>query len=427
MSKNFKLIISEKIQKINIDSGLLILIKIILSGMGFAYFFNFILMGKIFNFGYPKGTFFFKSEARFSDFTDVLTVYSTYFPGRAIAEICYFPFMYLFISPLKMIHEFLFSNYYLVNLTFILVFFYSFFHLSYFSFGKNLKNRIILSALLLISYPVIFALDRGNFEVIVFLGVVLFFIFYIKKNFLLSCFFLSMSISMKLIPAIFLYMFLSKKHLKYFLLTLIFVLSLTILGILYQPESPFNVIERLLENLKLFNFNYAYKIHGLYFSHSFWGFLTLIFKIHLHRYQVSFDVIERIYLMGVLILAGWGLYLLTLIRKTYERFEEQNFQKSNIAKIQLSSLVLVILMCLIPQVSSAYRLIYFTIPLILIFSDKDLLKNKFILVCLAVLFIPKHYLFLPNKLYGGILLDPIIMFLILNKIRSQILNLYGLG
>ena len=102
---------------------------------------------------------------------------------------------------------------------------------------KNLNNNFYV--LVPISFAFIYAVDRGNIDMIIFPITLIFLYYFFNQRFLISSIFLALAISLKIFPALLLFLFFQKKLFKYALVTIswctgIFFLSIFLLNIKLQ-------------------------------------------------------------------------------------------------------------------------------------------------------------------------------------------------
>ena len=154
---------------------------------------------------YPNNTFLFRPRARFSDFFDVIRDAHTLTPYLEYKSAQY---------PLLVIIGYLFSLIPMVPYPIYLVIIctvFLFFSLANLSVGHPLASATHIFIITFLTYPFLFAIDRGNFESLLFILLLAFAALYSKKQYLASAIVLSFAISLKVYPAILLILFIPDK------------------------------------------------------------------------------------------------------------------------------------------------------------------------------------------------------------------------
>ena len=156
-------------------------------------------MAKVFGYDYyPYNTFLFWPADRFNDFFNHFyraEHLNPYRPPNIFTV--YFPFTYILVYLLTFLPA---------KVAFVLLFgificsfaYYVFRNLPASDYRGRISGVIIFTFL---SYPILFTVDRGNLEILVFLFLVLFLNYYQKGDNVKSVIFLSLAIAMKLYPA----------------------------------------------------------------------------------------------------------------------------------------------------------------------------------------------------------------------------------
>lgn len=377
---------------------------IVIAGLVIAFVvgtINFVLGKPIF----PFGNFLFTIDT-FSDFFVVLKIASlkSEIFHNAIYGANYLPFMYLFMQPFSSINwpiSFIGSM-----LGFII---FTFFYVKA-NFSKQ-SVGIFVASIILISYPFLYAYDRANVEIFLFIFLALFMLFYHKKWFILSSIMLAVAISMKLYPAVLIVLFIHKKQLKPLLFTMLFTVIFTSIGYIYTGAN----FAGILENLQYYNVHVQLFPLGLTFSHSLFNLIRVPLLLftdvpHLEQYIQWIASIEPIYVVAVLSLFMFiSLYLIFVNKKLWKCI-----------------LILFLVMISFPFVSQDYTLIHLTIPLLILFNEKYEANHKIYIILLAVLFMPINWLMwaypniYPNiadvwcyAISLGIVLRPIIILILL--------------
>jgi len=342
-------------------------------------------LGVIFYYIFLNNPFLFIPQDRFNDFFNVLK-WNQYLPAEPSPNRSYFPFTYIIINVFNLIRPEILSLF-----VFTIVFFYFFIKYSL----KNTKtedkvvdckNVFIFS---FFSYPVLFLIDRANFESFVFIFLSLFIYFYQNKKILIGALFLSLAISMKLFPAVFIILFLSDKKYKEAAYTVIFTVIISLSSLLFLTGSLTDNIQRMLLNMKLFNLVYAVRGLGFDYGHSLFGVLK--FFVYYFHMNVTIEELLSPYLIFV--------FVFFTFLAVYVIYYETEFWK----KVT----ILTIAMCLFLYV---YRN-----------TDKKEKIDILYVILFSLLLMPKNFRFIIKyDFYSGVLIDPLIMLILLFDIINSL-------
>jgi hypothetical protein len=110
----------------------------------------------------------------------------------------------------------------------------------------------LASMLFFFGYPIRFAIEIGNIEIFSFIFIMLFFYFLIKRNELLSIIFLSLSMSIKPFPAVFLLLIWRRFGLKSAIKTCVLSAALILLILYFLPGNFLGSLFGMLHNTKQF-------------------------------------------------------------------------------------------------------------------------------------------------------------------------------
>ena len=196
----------------NKEQKIKLLTFIILSGFIFAVIYHYVL-GAYFQKGYPSNTFLFTPVDRLMDFINVYNAKSSN----------YFPVANLIINVFCLIKP--------ITRSLIIFLFFSIVPII-FIFWKNLQgsgkidsitNTVVFT---FCTFPILFLIDRANFESFVFIFLCIFIYLYQKGKINYAIIPLAIAISMKLFPAIFLILLFSDRKYKQILWTIFSVFVL---------------------------------------------------------------------------------------------------------------------------------------------------------------------------------------------------------
>lgn len=346
---------------------------IVILGFAASFLYHAYYQGFVLHKGYPYNTFLFRPEARFSDFFQII---------RQSREISYLPFVNILI--------------YLFELLGVQTSFFIFAASSIILLFLINRRELLYSLITFLSYPVLFALDRGNIEILVFFLLYFFLDFFRRRKNFLSALFLAGAISIKLFPAVFLILFLAERKFREIFYTLGLVLVFNLAALLTFKEGIISRLQVQMENIRNYGNVYQLGDLGLPFGHSLWGLIKEI-VYNLKGYSQSAPVIRDLY--GIYpYIAGFILTFFSL----YIIFKEKELWKK--------VLLLVISMDLLPFVSPDYKLLHFFLPLFLFVNSKKERREILYVVLFALLLIPKSYLQgKTTDISIAVILNPLIM------------------
>lgn len=330
---------------------------------------------------YPLNTFLFNQRGIgwFSDFypnynaSQFLSPYAK----EPFLDANYLPFTYLlfhvfnFLDPQTAL--FLFLYFYLFSMAV-----FNFYFLNVGDRITDLRNVIIFT---LTTYPVLFALERANAEILVFIFLCLGLLFYSRRLWLWSACFIAVAAAIKAYPSVFLLLFVYDKHPRYFGVGLSIIAGLTLLSLcLFHPD--------LITQLKVFESNLIYMKHvslqgnnALMNDSGLFACLKLIFHLYHHVPFSStvptpnFKITE--YTFGALmIFLGVVVFLWKIPTELWE-------------KISLLSAAIILL----PHFGADYKLLYVYLMLYFFVNAPPHPKkiDFMVAVLIGILLIPKKY------------------------------------
>lgn len=274
--------------------------------------------------------------------------------------------------------------------------------------ARDLRSTLILG----LSYPLIFAFDRGNYVMIAWLGVFGFIHYYERKRVLASTL-LAVAISTKIYPAMFLLLLLCDRRWRDCALVLAATVALN-LGSLAFFERP------ILENVRMFveNVFLASRPDGYYSTGQFGRDFAPIVD------------------------AAWSISLCNLVRVPYVFFSTpvphcMSYYYPAFAIVVIAAavfilrreaefwkrvLVVTILAICLPGLSFDYNLLYLMIPTLLYLQKRSEVHaaDYFYIVCLGLLLVPKYYVVLgwagAHILTIQALLNPLLLLILFTKV-----------
>ncbi|MGA2911286.1 MAG: glycosyltransferase family 87 protein [Candidatus Levyibacteriota bacterium] len=364
---------------------------IVSAGFFFAVGFHF-FQGIYYERGFPVNSFL--PNNFFGDFFIVFNQWNWY--KFSSFGLNYFPGAYLIVDLLTK----LFTAYtaIVIYLFFFITFIFSYTYINV-KTDKVIESLQYAFIISLMSYPFLFAFNTANFEIITFISICLFFIFY-KKHRTLSALALAYAISMKLFPGVFIILLLLEKRFKDIFLTCVFTVFFTILPLLIFDGGFNNGVGNYINHFSRSMSAYAELMvvsgAGNHYGHSLLNGLFALFTW-------MFPLLRQIMLPYIIIISISSVVIIL-----YLIFFEKIFWRRVAC--------LVMMMNLFPIVSTDYKLLYVFIPLFLFINyfKKDKYDTLFIIL-FSLLLIPKDYFYFNGDPYmsSNIVANPLIMSVIL--------------
>jgi hypothetical protein len=344
------------------------------------------IMGFLLGKTWPENTFLFRPDVAFWDFYRVLEQSANLNPfAKDMGGFAGGPFGHLVGYMFSAIH---------IKWLQLCIFFTSFFTVfilmvKHYLYG--LKSKLTSYQLLTIfiivffTYPVLFAVDRANFDMLVCVFIFLFAFTYIKQKYKVSTIFLSLAIAIKPYTIVFIMVYIFDKRYKNSLLVIFNTIFLTALSLFLFKDGLF------LETQKFFSaaFNTAsYLAAGgqLEYTSDLYSFFIVV-----ARFIGNLFGLDR---------NGAGIFL-----PTYPEFTILYILLAIIAAIYFIiylwerpqplwkvMAVLSIIIILLPIASHDYRLIFLLVPMMMYLANDGRTSNDLIIVILlGLLLIPKNY------------------------------------
>jgi hypothetical protein len=316
---------------------------------------------------YPYNTFLFLPSAYSSDFTDVVREGASLDPYRQYGSAQY---------PLLVIVGYVFSlipnhSYPIYLLLLGSLFFALSAALLWFDNWWTSVTHIFIIAFL--SYPFLFAVDRGNFELLVSVCLLAFVFFFTRKHYLVSAVALSFAVALKFFPVVFLVLFLRERKYREAIASLVASAVLTLASLLLLKGGLAANAPYLLHGSNLLGDNYVQRGVSL---------LTLLKIISFE--SGLFQGIDPTRFLRYYVL---GASLAGVLMCAYVWARERVLWKQ--------TAVLTSAMLLLPHISADYRLLHVFVPLYLFVNCKTRSKlDALYLSLFGLLLIPKDYLYL---------------------------------
>lgn len=274
------------------------------------------------------------------------------------------------------------------------------------------RSQVYLRALVLtlLTYPALFTIDRGNFESLVCVSLLLFAWGYQRGHSRLAAFFLACAIALKLFPVVLLMLFVSDRKYKEAIQVVLWAAALT-LGALATFEGGFSQnLEVLLTGKNLTaNANVA-----MFTDHSplvqrgvslFSSLKILHFQYGLIRIDDAGGFLRKYAIAAALLSLLIFLYVVLVETRTWKKV-----------------MLLAFVMLVFPQISADYKLMHVLVPLLLFIGANTKSRlDAFYAIGFSLLLIPKNYMLL-DRVYTeaktmdvtiAMLLNPLIMIIMM--------------
>lgn len=336
------------------------------------------------NLGYPYNSLlFWAPNDIFADFKYTFVAHPAPYASVGLGS-GYFPFMYFLVRLLALPFIF-FPKVALSSLIAMLTLFITSTLLLIKNYCKELSGYFNPLTLLIFifSFGTWFCIERGNFEMLIFLLIFAFFVFYSKRQYYKSAFVLAMAIASKLHPAILSLLFLADKKYKEFFTCAGLSLFFMFFPLLTfrSPKGILPQITNMFANLDFFTQAYTTSKFSLAFNHS----LLVGIKTFLYLIKKDLNIFfNQEFLPPYLIL----VFIIFVPVFYYTIFVKDDFWKKSFVLLCSSSLL--------PHASIDYTLMYSILPLIMfIYNGKSEGKLDNVYIALFVLIlIPMNWWFL---------------------------------
>lgn len=384
---------------------ILLLSNIVIAGFFIAIVFHY-FCGNVLGLGDPLNTFLLYREWIFSDFIWVSDATKNLAPlSQPNIWIIYFPFAYVFLFPFTLIKNILLSYFIFISV-FISLFTclnINFFKCEIWNKLQNFQNIFILTFM---TYPFLYLLERGNFDMYLILFMTVFVFAFAKRKYITSAVALALVNAIKPFSAIFLILFLFEKKWKELFLSLFITFLLTTISFFILKGDFLSQISVLKTNFNILSERFLYHpLHGTTNSSS------IFFALKLFRFDqnLSFTThsLVKIYSYLSIVLTGLTMFF---------TWKENVFWK----KITLLTLYTLT----VPYVVFDYKLIFLFIPIWLFVNQEE--KSEFDLlytILFGLLLIPKKYFWFFGFHILSVYLNPVIILLFMGLIiYEQIKN-----
>jgi hypothetical protein len=340
--------------------------------------------------GYPSNTFLFRPEFHFSDFYDIFRPVQKGSPLGTQAAV-YFPFAYVPLYPL------IWMTPQAALATTLAVFCAGTFYFVWLKldFLSPARRGIAAAILTFASYPFLFAVTRGNLEMIVLLFLLGFIMLVERGRYLAAAALLACATAMKLYPGVYGVLLLQRRQYKASALTAALTLILSLLAASAFPGGIAGTAQRLLGNLDFFKEEYILSAGTIYFSSSYFSVLKLLVRIAGYDVPLVLEALRLPYaILSIAAFAAITLFIFRIERTLWKQ-----------------ACLLCFAMILLPEVSFDYRLAHILLPLGLFIAAPpgNARHDRLYAALFGLLLIPKAYAPIGFEVTLGVVLNPLLM------------------
>lgn len=387
--------------QINREEKIKYVVTIITIGFVAITFF-FYYRGMFLGLAFPQNTFLPGPVTRFGDLFLTLDQWTRLSFNGVGFGLSYFPSTYLIVDVISKIDTGMLAAGILLIVLFSFLGIYTYSNLKTGQKIESIQNAFVCTFM---TYPVLFTAHTANLEAFVFIFLCLFVFFYQREKIFLSTVFLSMAISMKLFPAVFLVILIADKKYKELLYIFAGVVIFTLLPLLIFEGGLSNGLDSYLRNLMASQQMYKDLMiisgTGNYFGHSLLNGIRIVMDVHFP----PMEKIMKLYLgFAMVVFVVLSIYIILIEKVFWKRVA-----------------LLVIAMCLLPYTSTDYKLMHLFIPLFLFINqkmpneqDKTGSFDLLYILSFSLLLIPKNYYYFYENPFLSInnVLNTILMFAI---------------
>ena len=379
-----------------------LLVLIIVAGFCIAVAYHYV-MGCYLGKPWPANTFLHNPDAlaRFFDFYLVVRQSAALDPfGQNIGGFAGSPFGqfvgYLFslIQPELLRLPIFFGSFFVVFIPMVK-------HYLYGLKSKLTSHQLLaIFSIVFLTYPVLFAVDRANFDLLVIPCLFLFAFTYERQKYKASTVFLALAIALKPLTAIFIVIYVFDKKFKDGLLAIFNAAFLTVLSLSLFKDGLFVETHKYFH--ALFN-NVDYSSAGnqqvLAFTSDLYSLLTVGMKFVGDRlgttiYLPSHPEARIAYAIIAIIVS---IYFVIYLWK----------EPKPLWKVMA---VLTILIILLPYNSHDYRLIYLFLPMLMYLGTNEKTRHDLLIIILwGLLLVPKNYVALVSPQNIGMVINPLLL------------------
>lgn len=363
------------------------------------------LMAGYFHQGYPESTFLYRPDDQFGDFTNMFLIVKDGNPYHSSHWFSsnYFPLANLFFMGFASVGDLH------IALILFLGLFLGVYALVVLNLAAQWKSLSIFGVVTIAisNYPVLFALDRANLELYLFLLILGFLYFhFVDKRPILAAVLLALATSMKLYPGVFFLLLLRDPKAKPIFVFLLTCTVATLGSLLMFQGGFFENLRWMADALAAFTVS-SNGPQALQHNSSLAGLLALGYYVAGKLFwQMPLDRPDSFAVTSEFSNVYTVLVVLAFLVLAYGVISRKLTAVDSI-------LGLTIAMVLFPVVSYDYKLIYFLIPLTLSLTQN---QNRVPLVLLTLLMVPKDYLVIKADITIAVVLNSMIQLVLLGMV-----------
>lgn len=407
---------SSRENPISKEEKTVLLVFTVVVGFSIATAYHYV-MGHYLHKAWPANTFLYLPEVRFLDFDLVVRQSAALDPfGEDIGGLAGTPFGqfigYLFsvIRPASLRLPIFFASFFFLFIPMVKHYLY------------GLKSRLALHQLLplftlvFLTYPVLFALDRANFDLLVLPLLFLFTFAYTRQHYKTSTVFLALAIAVKPYTAVFLMVYVFDRRYRHSLLAILAALLLSAVSLSVFKDGLFVESQKYFQALSRFASDPSFGSQVAYTSDLF-SSLTVLTK------SVGNALGKDIYLPdhSNIRLAYAALAALAAIHLVVQLWQHPKPLWKTIS-------VLTILILLLPFNTHDYRLIYLFVPMLMyVATSRDERHSLIIMILWGLLLVPKNYYRLGPEQNVGMVINPLLLMALLICILPDAFSKAGLN
>jgi hypothetical protein len=331
---------------------------------------------------YPRNTFLYDPAVHGSDFADVMRDGHTLNPYIEHSSA-----QYPFLALVGFVFSLLPGSPYALLLAIVSGLFLAFSAASLWLDSWH-TSAIHVFVIAFLSYPFLFAIDRGNFELLVFVLLLAFLFFFARKQHAWSALCLGLAIALKLYPVVLLALYFPAKNFRAMLVGLASAVAATLASLLCFKGGFLANAAYLLQARNLQS-NYVFHEFTSLSSNMVQRGVSLLTLLKLTSIEAGLlrGVGDNVFLSWYLAISA----LVGVFVVIHAVFVEKELWR----RVAL----LVLAMLLLPHISADYKLLLIYLPLYLfVNSDTRSRLDVVFVVLFGLLLIPKDYYYLPHAI-----------------------------
>jgi len=260
------------------------------------------------------------------------------------------------------------------------------------------RQLLTIFAITFLTYPVLFAVDRANFDLLACVLLLLFVFTYGNRKYKTSAVFLALAVAIKPLVIILGLIYIFDKRYKDFLLVLFSAAFLTVLSLSLFKDGFFQETRKFLDAL-FYTTGYLSAGNQQAFSSDLYGLLTVVTQFLGHRlgreiYLPAYPEARLIYAAAAAVIV---IYFVVYLWK-------------NRLPLWQVLAVLTILLILLPFYSADYHLTYLFVPMLIYLGLKEPRRNELLIIILfGLLLIPKNYYTIQSFQNIGVVINPLLL------------------